>query len=120
MSGWGEEEVHEEVAEFFISYMCPVNGVAAEQRGCALGKAGDSWGREALGKHFLDHSQPVAEAAPAEDNQKFPPPVHFFIQICTNMDKTFLHIRGSFFHEEREIWSQCHSKNITVSYWALY
>lgn len=120
MSGWGEEEVHEEVAEFFISYMCPVNGVAAEQRGCALGKAGDSCGREALGKHFLDHSQPVAEAAPAEDNQKFPPPVHFCIQICTNMDKTFLHIRGSFFHEEREIWSQCHSKNITVSYWALY
>lgn len=69
--------------------MGPVNRIAAEERGCASGKAGDSWGREALGKH-LDSLQSIPEAAPAEDNQKLPPsPVHFCIQICTNKDKTF-------------------------------
>jgi len=33
-----------------------------------LGEAPGSWGREALGKHFVDHLQPESEPAPAEDN----------------------------------------------------
>lgn len=69
--------------------MGPVNEIAAVERGCALGKAGDSWGREALGKHLLDDLQPVPEAAPAEDNQKLLLAVHFCMQICTDKDKTF-------------------------------
>lgn len=53
--GLGRQEENEEVAKLLMLYAGPVNGIAAEERGCALGKAGDSWGREALGKHLLDH-----------------------------------------------------------------
>lgn len=89
MSGCGEEEEHEEVAKLFILCMGPINGIAAEERGCALGKTADSWGREALGKHLLDHLQPVPEAAPAEGNQKLLPAGHFCMQIFTDRDKSF-------------------------------
>lgn len=69
--------------------MGPVGGIAAEERGCALWKAGYSLAREALGKHLLDHLQTVPEAAPAEDNQKLTPAVHFCMQICIDKEKTF-------------------------------
>lgn len=54
--------------------MGPVSGIAAEETGYVLGKAGDSWDREALAKHLLDHFQPVPEAGPVEDKQNLLPP----------------------------------------------
>lgn len=50
--------------------MGPGDRVAAEERGCVLGKARASWGREGLGKHVWGHLQPDSEPPPAEENQK--------------------------------------------------
>lgn len=97
--------------------MGPVSGIAAEERGDVLGKAGDSWDREALGKHLLDHLQPVPEAGPAEDNQNLLPPSAL---LHTDKDTIFCILEAASFHERREIWSQWHSKSFIVSYWLLY